>query len=111
MLWMKEYTHIDFLHEYPEYDTKQSDGEASVMLKLWGMQSAPSLPSLPGPLWPQVVEPDRVLSMGQIELNSIITLNWIVWNELSLHLTVCFNCKLMLNWIVWIRTVLMFNCV
>ena len=28
------------------YDTKQS-----VMLELWGMQSAPSLPSLPVPLW------------------------------------------------------------
>ena len=39
------------------------------MLELWGMQSTPSLPSLPGPLWPGVVGPDRVLSMGQIELN------------------------------------------
>ena len=46
------------------YDTKQSDGEASVMLELWEMQSAPSLPSLPGPLWPGVVAPDRVLCMG-----------------------------------------------
>ena len=32
------------------YDTKQSHGEASVMLELWGMQSTPSLSSLPGPL-------------------------------------------------------------
>ena len=32
------------------YDTKQSDGEASVMLKLWGMRSTPSLPLLLGPL-------------------------------------------------------------
>ena len=39
------------------------------MLELWGMQSTPSLPSLPGPLWPRVVAPDRALSMGQIELN------------------------------------------
>ena len=31
-----------------EYDTKQSDGEVSVMLELWGMQSTPSLPSFPG---------------------------------------------------------------
>ena len=46
------------------YDTKQSDGEAPVMLKLWGMQSTPSLLFLPGPLWPGVVAPDRVLSMG-----------------------------------------------
>ena len=34
------------------------------MRELWGMQSIPSLPSLPGPLWSGVVAPDRVLSMG-----------------------------------------------
>ena len=32
------------------------------------MQSSPSLPSLLGPLWPGVVAPDSILSMGQIEL-------------------------------------------
>ena len=48
----------------PGYDTKQSDGEVPAMLELWGMQSTPSLPSLPGPLWPGVVAPDRALSMG-----------------------------------------------
>ena len=32
-----------------------------------GMRSTPSLPSPPGPLWPWVVAPERVLSMGQIE--------------------------------------------
>ena len=32
------------------YDTKQSDGEAPVMLELWGMWSTPSLLSLPSPL-------------------------------------------------------------
>ena len=32
------------------YDTKQSDGEASFILELWGMRSTPSSPSLPGPL-------------------------------------------------------------
>ena len=37
------------------------------MLELWGMQSTPSLPLLPGPLWPGVVALDRFLSMGQIE--------------------------------------------
>ena len=36
------------------------------MLELWGMRSTPSLPSLPDPLWPGVVAPDRVLSMGQM---------------------------------------------
>ena len=39
------------------------------MLELCGMQSSPFLPWLPGPLWPGKVAPDRVLSMGQIELN------------------------------------------
>ena len=29
------------------------------MLELWGMQSTPSLPLLPGPLWPRVVILDR----------------------------------------------------
>ena len=32
------------------------------------MRSTLSLPSLPGPLWPVVVTPDRVVSMDQIEL-------------------------------------------
>ena len=58
----------------PRYDTKQSDGEASVMLGFWGMQSIPSLPSLPGPLWPRVVAPDRVLPMGQIEVYCLLML-------------------------------------
>ena len=48
----------------PHYDTKQSNGEAPVMLEFWGMQSTPSLPLLPCPLWPRVVAPDRALSMG-----------------------------------------------
>ena len=45
------------------------------MLELWGMWSAPLWPSLPGSLWPGVVAPDRVLSMGQIEVNYILMLN------------------------------------
>ena len=51
-------------NECPGYDTKQSDGEVPAMLELWGMQSTPSLPSLPGPLLPGVVAPDRALFMG-----------------------------------------------
>ena len=51
-------------NECPAYDTKQSDGEVPAVLELWGMRSTPSLPSLPGPLWPGVVAPDRTLSMG-----------------------------------------------
>ena len=51
-------------NKYPGYDTKQSDGKVPAVLELWGMRSTPSLPSLPGPFWPGVVAPDRVLSMG-----------------------------------------------
>ena len=57
------------LNDSPVYDT-ESDGEVLVMLELWGMQSTPLLPSLPSPLWPGVVTHDRVLSMGQIEINA-----------------------------------------
>ena len=46
-----------------------------------GMQNTPLLPSLPGPLWSGVVAPDRVLSIGQIELNCVLILNWIVRNQ------------------------------
>ena len=68
-------------NECPGYDTKQSDGEVPVMLELWRIRSTPSLPLLSGSLWPRVVVPDRVLSMGQIELNCVLILNWIVWNK------------------------------
>ena len=51
-------------NECSGYDTKHSDGEAPVMLELWGMQSTPSLPFLPGSPWPGIVAPDRVQSMG-----------------------------------------------
>ncbi len=34
----------DSPNECPDYDTKQSDGEALVMLELWGMRSTPLLP-------------------------------------------------------------------
>ena len=49
-------------------DMTLSDGEASVMLEVWWMWGTPSSPSLPGQLWPGLVAPDRVLSMGQIEM-------------------------------------------
>ena len=45
-------------------DTKQSEGEVSVILELWGMRNTPSLPLLLGPLWLGMVAPDMVLSMG-----------------------------------------------
>ena len=62
-------------------DTKQSDGEVPVMLELLGVQSVPSLPSFTGPLCLGVVAPDRFLSIDQIELNSVLMQNWIVWNR------------------------------
>ena len=78
----------------------------TVMLELWGMRSTPSLPSLPCSLRTGIVIPDRVLSMGQIELNCVLMLNWIVWNRTILT----FNCGgtqtiLTVNWVIWNRTV------
>ena len=70
------------------------------------MRSIHSLPSLIGPLWPRVVSSDRVLSMGQIELNCVLkqTHNkkkaW-VWSKTVFDI----ETVLTLNWIVWIRTV------
>ena len=58
------------------------------MLELREMHSTPSLPLLPDPLKPGVVASDRVLSMGRIELNCVLILNWIVWNRTVLT----FNC-------------------
>ena len=37
------------------------------------MRITTSLPLLPGPLWLRVVAPDRIISMGQIELFDIST--------------------------------------
>ena len=45
------------------------------MLELWGMWNTSSLPAFPGPPWLGVVAPDRDISMGQIELNSVLMLN------------------------------------
>ena len=62
-------------HECPENDTKQLGGEVLVMLGLWGMRSTPSLPSLPGPLWPGVVAPDKGPIYGLNRTNGILILN------------------------------------
>ena len=35
----------------------------------------------PGPLWLGMAAPDRFLCMGQIEVNCVLMLNWIVWNR------------------------------
>ena len=41
------------------------------MLDVRKMWSTSLLASLPSPLWPRIVAPDRVLSMGKIELNCV----------------------------------------
>ena len=41
----------DSLNEYRVYDVKQFDGEAQIMMELWGIWSTSSLTSLSGPLW------------------------------------------------------------
>ena len=70
------------------------------MPKRWGWQGTCSLPSLPGPLWPGVGAPDRVLWIGQIELNWVLMQKWIVWNRIVfdiktvLHLTELFEIEL-----------------
>ena len=82
-------------NECPGYEIQPSDREAPVMLDLLGMQSASSLPLLPGTLWPRVVAPHRVLSMGQIELFDIwtgckqMTYAKLLETELFDHLTEC----------------------
>ena len=76
-MWLRAVEYTDYIssegsdspNECPRYEIKQSDAETPVMLELWGMQSTSSLSSLPGPLRPGVIAPDRVPSMGQIKLN------------------------------------------
>ena len=71
-------------NECPAYNTKPSDCKVPVILELWEMQSTPWLSSLSGPLWPGVVAHDNYLSMGKIELNCILVLNWIARNRTAL---------------------------
>ena len=61
--------------ECPRYISKQTDSKVPVILELWGIRGTSSLSSLPSPLWPGVIVPDRVLSLGQIELNCVLLLN------------------------------------
>ena len=68
-------------NECLEYHTKQTDGEIPVMLELWGMWNTSLLPLLSGPFCPGVFAPDRVLSIGQIELNCVLMVNWMAWNR------------------------------
>ena len=81
-------------NKFPRYDTKQSDGEVPVMLELSGMWSTPSLPFLPGPLWPGMVAPDKGPIYGLNRTNCILMLYLIVWIR-----------TVWLNWIAWNRNV------
>ena len=65
------------------YDTKQSDGEVPAVLELWGMWSTPSLPSLPGPLWPGVVAPGYDTKQSDGEVPAVLEL-WGMWSTPSL---------------------------
>ena len=71
-----------------------------------------------------MVAPDRVLCMGQIELNSVFTLNLFVWNKTVLDIEtvyLCYielfeiehflhwNCVLILNWNFRNRNVYMYK--
>ena len=78
----------DSPNECPGNDTKQPDSESPVMLELWRIWNTSSLPSLLGPLWPRMVAPDMFLFIGQIGLNCVFMLNWIVWNRIVFT----FNC-------------------
>ena len=51
------------------------------MLERWGMWSIPSMPSLQRPHRPGVVALDKILYIGQIELNYVLMLNQITWNS------------------------------
>ena len=61
------------------------------------------LPSLPGPLFPEVgagslwhgvVASERVLTMGWIEQNHLLRINWIVWNRTVLTFKSCIYAKM-----------------
>ena len=45
------------------------------MLELWEMRSTLLLLSLPGSIWSGGIAPDRIQSIGQIELNCVLVLN------------------------------------
>ena len=75
------------------YDTKQLNGEASIMPELWGIQGTPSFPSTPSSFWPK---------MHLIE--SYLWGKYLTFKPYA-------NKRLMLNWIVRNRTVWSFRCV
>ena len=90
-------TGVRSLIKCPGYNTKQSHGEATLMLELWGMLIYCHAPGL---LWSGVVASERVLFMGQIELICVIMLNRLFRNR-TVFISKCVNKKIILKWIVW----------
>ena len=85
------------LNECLGYDIKQSDGEALVILELWGMQSTISLPLLQSPFWHRVGAPDKppiygliriVWHLNQMQTNDLCQTE-LFEIELFDHLTLC----------------------
>ena len=66
--------------ECPWYDTKQSDGEVSIMLQLWGMRNTPLLPLLPGPLWPRkgITWHGHIYGLNRTKLRTYTKLNCLI---------------------------------
>ena len=69
--WLHFCSRVRIFNECPGYDTKESDGKAPLIPEHWEMQNNSLLSSVPAPLKPGVVAPDKVLSIGQIERNWI----------------------------------------
>ena len=55
------------------------------MMELLGMRNTPSLPSLPGPLWPGVVAPDK----GPIYWLNRTKLSFLEFTVFALKLCIC----------------------
>ena len=84
------------------------------------MRSTPLLPSLPGPLWPGVIAPDKrpIYGLNRTKACFFHYTDFCIYTaylcgtevfkiELSWHR----NCVFMLNWIIWNKTVWSFNSV
>ena len=69
---------LDSSNECLENDTKKTHGEVPVILELWGMRSTLLSLSLPAPVRPGEVAPDRVLLLSQIELHCVLMQNRVV---------------------------------
>ncbi len=56
------------------------------MLELWGMQSIPSLPLLPGPLLPGMVVPDKrpIYGLNRTNLYTYAKLNYMKENRFDI---------------------------